>query len=61
MKEESKFKLFPARATAAWRMAEKLAAKQIPVIVASIDGKRLDLTNHQTEFYEFYKKKYGIE
>ncbi len=26
-----------------------------------IDGQRVDLTTHQTELYEFYKKKYGIE
>jgi hypothetical protein len=26
-----------------------------------INGKPVDLTNHQTELYEFYKKKYGLQ
>ena len=31
------------------------------VITELINGKVVELSNHQTELYEFYKKKYGIE
>jgi imidazolonepropionase-like amidohydrolase len=30
------------------------------VVTELIDGKVVDLTNHQTRLYDFYKKKYGI-
>jgi len=30
------------------------------VVTELIDGKVIDLSNRQTELYEFYKKKYGI-
>lgn len=31
------------------------------VVTELIDGKIVDLSNHQTRLYEFYKKKYGIQ
>lgn len=31
------------------------------VLAELIDGKVVDLSNHQTRLYEFYKKKYGIQ
>ena len=31
------------------------------VLTELIDGKVVDLSNHQTRLYEFYKKKYGIQ
>jgi hypothetical protein len=31
------------------------------VLTELIGGKVMDLSNHQTRLYEFYKKKYGIE
>jgi len=31
------------------------------VVTELIDGKVVDLTNHQTRLYDFYKKKYGIQ
>ena len=31
------------------------------VVTELIDGKVVELSNHQTELYEFYKKRYGIE
>ncbi len=31
------------------------------VVTELIDGKVVDLSNHQTRLYEFYKKKYGIQ
>jgi imidazolonepropionase-like amidohydrolase len=31
------------------------------VVTEFIDGKMVDLSNHQTRLYEFYKKKYGIQ
>lgn len=31
------------------------------VLSVFIGGKKVDLTNHQTELYDFYKKKYGIQ
>lgn len=31
------------------------------VVMELINGKVMDLSNHQTELFEFYKKKYGIE
>jgi imidazolonepropionase-like amidohydrolase len=31
------------------------------VVTELIDGKVVDLTNHQTRLYNFYKKKYGIQ
>jgi imidazolonepropionase-like amidohydrolase len=31
------------------------------VVTELIDGKVMDLSNHQTRLYEFYKKKYGIQ
>jgi imidazolonepropionase-like amidohydrolase len=31
------------------------------VVAEFIDGRQVDLSTHQTELYEFYKKKYGIE
>ena len=31
------------------------------VVAAFINGKPVDLATHQTELYDFYKKKYGIE
>ena len=31
------------------------------VVTELIDGKVVDLSNHQTKLFEFYRKKYGIE
>jgi len=31
------------------------------VVTALINGKVVDLSNHQTQLYEFYRKKYGIQ
>ena len=31
------------------------------VVAELINGKLVDLSTHQTELYEFYKKKYGVE
>ena len=31
------------------------------VVTELIGGKVVNLSNHQTELYEFYKKRYGIE